>query len=281
MHKGVVFDIQEFCVHDGPGPRVTVFFKGCPMRCRWCHNPEGLLKEPELMRSAACKHCGLCAGAQELLLKGEYAAIPRLCPNGFLKVAGKEYDATALANELLRYRDSLNAMGGGITLSGGECLLQSEFAAELLACISGVHRAVETAGNVPEADFLRVLPHAELVLYDLKLMDSKKHRAWTGTGNERILHNLSLLIASCVPFIVRVPLIPGVNDDEANLTAAARRIAGAPGLVRAELLPYNVNAGAKYGMLGKKFGFDASQSAAGGYEAENAFKKYDIPCIVQ
>lgn len=281
MHKGVVFDIQEFCVHDGPGPRVTVFLKGCPMRCRWCHNPEGLLKEPELMRSAACKRCGLCAGAEELLIMGEYAAIPRLCPNGFLKVAGKEYDATALANELLRYRDSLNMMRGGITLSGGECLLQSEFSAELLSGLTGMHRAVETAGGVPEADFLRVLPHVELVLYDMKLMDSGKHRVWTGAGNERILHNLDLLIASGIPFIVRVPLIPGVNDDEENLEATAERIAGAPGLVRAEILPYNVNAGAKYGMLGKSYDFGAPQAGAEGSDAANVFKKHNIPCIVQ
>lgn len=281
MHKGVVFDIQEFCVHDGPGPRVTVFFKGCPMRCRWCHNPEGLLKEPELMRSAACKRCGLCAGAEELLAKEGYFAIPRLCPNGFLKVAGKVYDASVLAKELLRYRDSLNAMGGGITLSGGECLLQSEFASELLAGLTGMHRAIETAGSVPEEDFLRVLPHVELVLYDLKLMDSEKHRTWTGVGNEQILHNLGLLIASGVPFIVRVPLIPGVNDDEANLTAVAQRILGAPGLVRVELLPYNVNAGAKYGMLGKKYDFGVQQGATESFDAANVFKKYDIPCIVQ
>ncbi len=281
MQTGIVFDIQEFCVHDGPGPRVTVFFKGCPLRCRWCHNPEGLSPKHELMRSAACTKCGRCSEAEELLRQEAYESIPSLCPNGFLKVAGKRYTSGELSNMLLPYRQSLSLMGGGITLSGGECLLQSEFASELLKKLSGMHRAIETAGHVPKEDFLHVLPHVELVLFDIKHMDTAIHRQYTGVGNELILENLTLLKQSGVPFIARIPLIPGVNDSEANLARTAQFLMDTPSLIRVELLPYNENAGAKYGMLGKHFSFHPANDTMDRTDAVLLFKRYGIECIVQ
>ena len=182
---------------------------------------------------------------------------------------------------LLPYRQSLSLMGGGITLSGGECLLQSEFASELLEKLSGMHRAIETAGHVPKEDFLHVLPHVELVLFDIKHMDTAIHRQYTGVGNELILENLTLLKQSGVPFIARIPLIPGVNDSEANLARTAQFLMDTPSLIRVELLPYNENAGAKYGMLGKHFSFHPANDTMDWTDAVQLFKRYGIECIVQ
>lgn len=281
MQTGIVFDIQEFCVHDGPGPRITVFLKGCQLRCRWCHNPEGLVARPELMRSAACTGCGQCAPAEELLKQEAYEKIPPLCPNGYLKVAGKRYTVDELKKLLLPYAQSLSMMGGGITLSGGECLLQSAFTAELLQALSGMHRAIETSGHAPEEEFLRVLPHVELVLFDIKHMDTDVHRQYTGAGNERILQNLTHLKQSKVPFIARIPLIPGFNDNTVNLTLTAQCLSDAPSLVRVELLPYNENAGAKYGMLSKQFPFVPTETRLDPTEAVRLFTQNGIHCILQ
>ena len=276
MEKGIVFDIQELCVHDGPGPRTTVFLKGCPMRCRWCHNPEGLRLRPQLFRGAGCRHCGACEGAEALLLKGDPDAALALCPWNVLRVAGREYDATALALDLLRYRDSFLQMGGGVTVSGGECLLQSAFVAELFMHLSGVHRAIETAGDVPREAFMQVLPHCDLVMIDVKLMDADAHVRWTGVPNGRILENLRFLMQSSVPLVVRIPLIPGVNDDAENLRATAEYIAGAPNLLRVEILPYNVNAGAKYAAVGAIFDPGLDEKRKPLLENASVFSEYNI-----
>lgn len=280
LAKGVVFDIQEFCVHDGPGARTTVFLKGCAMACRWCHNPEGLRPEPELMRSAACKGCGACAKAPGLLEAGRTQDVKRLCPHGFLKVAGGVYEAAALAESLRAYADSFALMDGGVSISGGECLLQSAFTEELLRGLAGIHRVVETAGHVPEADFLRVLPHTELVLFDVKLMDAGAHKYWTGVDNAQIQHNLGLLMRSGRPFIARIPLIPGVNDGAENLKRTAERLAPARGrgLVRVEILPYNRAAGAKYAQLGRSYNPGLPTAGMEAPRTENAavFAEYGI-----
>lgn len=247
-------------MHDGPGARTTVFFKGCPLRCSWCHNPEGLSARPELIRGAACAKCGGCAHSEELLARGEPQSAVRVCPKGCLRVAGTLYNAETLATELLRHKESFAILGGGVTLSGGECLLQSEFACELLGRLEGIHRTIETSGHASQQVFLSVIAHTELVLFDIKHMDSDTHKQYTGIGNEQIQRNLSVLMESKKPFIARIPLIPGVNDDRHNLEAVAQRLCGASGLLRVEILPYNTNAGAKYAMTGRAFvpGFDTS-----------------------
>lgn len=240
-------------MHDGPGPRTTVFMKGCNMRCRWCHNPEGLRTHPELFRGAGCRHCGACKDAEAVLAASGETAAAALCPYNVLRVAGRAYDAAELAGRLLQYRDSLTLMGGGVTVSGGECLLQSAFVAELMQSLPGIHRAIETAGDVPAEAFTEVLPHCDLVMMDVKLMDAAQHRYWTGADNRRILENLRLVMRSSVPLIVRIPLIPGVNDSVENLRATAAYIQDAKNLLRVELLPYNVNAGAKYAAVGRTY----------------------------
>lgn len=251
---GIIFDVKEFSVHDGPGPRTTVFFKGCPLRCRWCHNPEGQSFRPEAMvRVSRCAACGKCLRPCAHPECQPLGRCLHACPQGLVSACGEETDSEALAARLLRQADFWRLGGeGGVTVSGGEPLAQPEFLLDLLERLDGVHRCIETSGFAPPEVFRAAAEHAELVLMDVKLADSAKHREYTGVGNESILNNLEQLKGGDIPFIVRVPVIPGVNDDAGNLAATAGLLRGAKRLVRVELLPYNPFAGAKYPMLGRE-----------------------------
>jgi pyruvate formate lyase activating enzyme len=218
--KGVVFDIRELTVHDGSGIRTTVFLKGCALRCAWCHNPEGLWAEPEMLRSAS----------------GE-------------RWVGQVYSSTELAAVLNRQAPLLRQVGG-VTFSGGEPLVQAAFVAETIDQLEGVHVTLGTSGFAPEGDFRLVLRRCNLVLFDLKLMDATAHARWTGQDNQPILHNLDILDASGVPYTIRVPLVPGVTDTDENLRAMASRVKQLAGGPKVELLPYNPAAGAKYAACG-------------------------------
>jgi pyruvate formate lyase activating enzyme len=280
--KGLIFDIKEFAVFDGPGIRTTVFFKGCPLRCTWCHNPEGLSFERQLMVSgASCTHCGKCAAVCPLFAGGNEAArakvegrVPEgctlcgkclvVCPLGLRRVSGDEYDADELAVKLLRNADYLKNNGGGFTFSGGEPTAQGEFLLELLTLLRGNHRALETNGWCDGGLFAQLLGELELVLLDVKIACGEEHRRWTGADNGPVLANLERLKKGGIPFIVRVPLMPGVNDGDGNLTATAALLEGAKDLVKVELLPYHKTAGAKYGMAGMEYapGFDVNAAPA-------------------
>ena len=224
MSRGVLFGIEEFAVNDGPGIRTTVFLKGCPLRCMWCHNPEG--QSPDV---------------QPLTKLGKTYS------------CGYEIEAEALAERLLRdavlFRDS----DGGVTFTGGEPLCQADFICEVLDRMEGIHSAVETSGYASEESFLKVLEKVDLLLFDVKLTDTQMHKKYTGAGNELILRNLSHLCRSGKEFVVRVPLIPGVNDTLENMEATAGLIEGAAGLIRVDLLRYHKTAGAKYPMVGLKY----------------------------
>jgi pyruvate formate lyase activating enzyme len=232
MTKGIVFDIKEFAVHDGPGIRVTVFMKGCPLRCSWCHNPEGLLREPQIMRGSA----------------GE-------------RMAGQVYTSAELAARLSSQAELMQMGEGGVTFSGGEPVAQARFVAEVMDQLDNLHVVLDTSGHADEADFRWVASKTNLVYFDLKLADPAQHRLHTGVDNARILQNLDVLEDLGVPFVVRVPLIPGVTDTVANLSAIARLVSGMPGLQRVDLLPYNRAAGAKYAACGLPFQptFDVSR----------------------
>ncbi|MBI5383532.1 MAG: radical SAM protein [Verrucomicrobia bacterium] len=224
MLTGVVFDIKEFAVHDGPGVRVTVFLKGCPLRCSWCHNPEGLSPQPQVLRSVA----------------GD-------------RVAGQVFTSAELAARLNGQANLLRTGEGGVTFSGGEPLAQAAFVAEVIDQLNNLHVVLDTSGHAEEAEFRAVASKVSLVYFDLKLVDAEQHRHHTGAGNERILQNLRVLSGLGVPFVIRVPLIPGVTDTEANLSSVARLVNGMPGLQRVDLLPYNRVAGAKYAACGLAF----------------------------
>jgi pyruvate formate lyase activating enzyme len=224
MTSGIVFDIKEFAVHDGPGVRTTVFLKGCPLACMWCHNPESQSIQPQVIRS----------------LSGE-------------RVAGTEYSARELASLLNEQAAILRTNGGGITFSGGEPLFQAEFVAEVIDYLDDLHVLLDTCGYSSKQDCLLLLARSNLIFYDLKLIDRETHRHYTGCDNDLILHNLQLMSESGKPFIIRVPLVPGVTDTDENLAGIANTVAKLPGLIEVDLLPYNRAAGSKYEYAGMKF----------------------------
>lgn len=254
MSKGLIFDIKEFTVHDGPGVRVTVFLKGCPLRCKWCHNPEGLLNKPQVMvRENECLHCDKCRlQCNHAECRGVGRCL-KICPKDLVKVVGEYIEAEDLASRLIKYEDFLKMTYGGITLSGGEPLMQPTFTLELLEKLCHIHTAVETSGYGDSDSFKKIINAADLVLFDIKHTDTKIHKKFTGVGNELIIKNLMLLIESNRLFIARIPLIPGVNDTEENIDTIAGLLEGARGLKRVEILPYNPFAGAKYAMLGEAY----------------------------
>jgi len=250
--NGRIFDLKEMAVHDGPGLRMTVFFKGCPLRCVWCHNPEGLDPHPQLMvRENACAHCGLCRKPCSHPDCQPYGRCLHICPQGALSVSGETITASALAKRIKR-NACLFDRDGGVTFSGGEPLLQADFLHAVMDELDGISCAIETSGYASESTFSRIISRMQTVYMDIKLADDALHRQYTGVSNEPILKNLAILQRSGVPAMIRTPLIPGITDTEANLAAIRRLIGSLPH----ELLPYNALAGAKYSMLGMEYPYE-------------------------
>ena len=249
--KGTIFDIKEFTVHDGPGVRTTVFFKGCPLSCIWCHNPEGMDPGPTLtVREAMCDHCGACRRPCTHDDCRPYGRCLHICPKGLISIAGKQVTAGALAAKLAPSAP-LFGEDGGVTLSGGEPLLQPQFAAALADSLHehGIRVALQTSGFAGEETFAKVLAHMDDVLFDLKLARDDEHRLYTGVSNAPIHRNLMLLKQSGKPHVIRIPLIPGITDTHENLSALAALAGDSP----VELMPYNPYAGAKYPNVGRQF----------------------------
>ena len=249
--KGLIFDIKEFALQDGGGIRDTVFFKGCPLRCVWCHNPEGLLPRRELyIRKARCTACGLCRRPCSHPDCAPFGRCLHICPQNLISVAGEEWESDALAERLLRHRSVFESTGGGVTLSGGEPLMQAAFCEALLEQLAGkVHIAIETSGFALREIFARVISKCDFVMMDLKLASPEKHKEFTGVSNEQILANARLLQESGRAHLFRIPLIPSITDTEENLRALAKIAGKSP----VELLPYNTMAAAKYQNVGLEF----------------------------
>lgn len=263
MTTGIVFDIEEFAVYDGPGIRTAVFVKGCPLRCKWCHNPEGLSVKPQRSVSRnLCVHCGACQTVCEhpegCMACGKCV---RVCPKGCIRIAGLEMTAEEVAGKIRKNAKLLKLNGGGVTFSGGEVLLQAEFIREVRALLPDVRAAIETCGYAKEETFQALCRDMDLVMMDIKHTDPEQHKKWTGVSNETILKNFAWLKASGIPFILRVPLIPGVNDSVENMEKTAELAENADSLVRVELLRYNRAAGAKYDGFDMRYdpGFDTEK----------------------
>ena len=251
---GRYFSIEEFSVYDGPGIRTTVFLKGCPLRCSWCHNPEGQSHEIEIARSPnGCLECGACECFAEHDGKRMRFTEQSLksCPRALLRYSGIDTDAETLCKKLLK--NAILLKDGGVTFSGGEPLMQSEFVFECLSLLKGkLNTAIQTSGYCSEETFLRALELCDYVLYDLKIIDDNAHRYHTGVSNEKILKNYSHLAKSGVDFVTRVPLIPTVTDTRENISAIAEMLLK-NGVRYIELLPYNKMAGGKYKMIMREY----------------------------
>lgn len=259
---GCVFSVEEFSVYDGPGIRTSVFLKGCPLKCTWCHNPEGQSPDIQIVRSPnGCIGCNACINYADVN-NGEIAFTDKsinACPRGLLRKCGQYYESEELCNKLLKNKRILDN-GGGVTFSGGEPFVQSAFLFECLDILKGnLHTAIQTSGFCSEKVFDKALRLADYFLYDLKLADDAMHKKYTGVSNELIKRNFIALSKSCRDFTVRIPLIPGVTDTKENIAELAEFISG-NGVFYAELLPYNKYAGGKYKMLGRVYNpcFDES-----------------------
>lgn len=260
---GTVFSIEEFSVYDGPGIRTTVFLKGCPLRCSWCHNPEGQSPQPQILRNPnGCMHCGAC-NCETTRTADHISWSSRaidLCPNRLFRWSGVEMDPHSLCDRLMK--NQLLLAGGGVTFSGGEPLMQHDFLAECLTLLKGkLHTAVQTSGYGSTDSFSQILSLADYFLFDIKLIDPDAHKHYTGVSNEQILRHFEMLTTSGKEFIVRTPLIPGVTDTEENLKQIAALLVQHH-VQQIELMPYNPMAGSKYAAAGRQYrpDFDPSVS---------------------
>lgn len=275
--QGTFFSVEEFSIYDGPGIRTSVFLKGCPLRCQWCHNPEGQYEAPQIIRSPnGCIHCGACE--KEAKIKDNRFIYTensiKACPHNLLRVCGEVIDSKILCEKLLK-NEKILKNGGGVTFSGGEPLMQSQFLFECLSILKGrLHTAIQTSGYCDAATFYQAITLADYFLYDLKLADESLHKIFTGASNEQIINNFSLLAKSGKDFVVRIPMIPGITDTTDNITKIAK-ILRENQINYVELLPYNTMAGGKYKMLQREYkpAFDEKMPIN---TRENIFMEYGV-----
>lgn len=297
--RGIITDIQRFSLKDGPGIRTTIFLKGCNMACKWCHNPETLSKKPQLLvYPAHCVGCGACVevcafGARRIVDRkltydrGKCTACGKCAENcfaGALVMSGREMSTEEVLEEAMQDSAYYKNSGGGITLSGGEITTQPEFAKDLLQAFKkeGVHTALETNMYAPWEVYEDLMPDVDLIMFDIKMFDNTLHKKWTGVENKRILENAKRVAESGKPYLVRTPVIPGVNDNEKEIGAIAEFIGSMGGAMYYELLRFNPLGESKYDAL------SASNVLAGTKPTDEAFteklrkaaEKAGIPVVV-
>ena len=279
-HTGTIFNIQFHSTEDGPGIRTSFFFKGCPMRCPWCHNPEGLRTTPELIwtdnRCIGAAHCLDACPHSALNLSADGVAIDRTacdlcgdcieaCPSSAFEIVGKQYSVDELVDEALKDRVFYRKSGGGVTLSGGEVGLQPVFAESFMKKLrqEQIHLALDTCGAIKWEVLQPLVDLADLVLYDIKSMDAKRHQEATGMKLDRVLENALLIAEQQKPMWIRTPIIPGFNDSEENIAHTARFIKDhLPSVERYDLLAFNNTCTTKYQRLGFQWQYSDNEMMA-------------------
>ncbi len=247
--QGIIFNIQRFCVNDGPGIRTTVFLKGCPLSCVWCHNPESQRFEPEILfYKDKCTGCGRCRGITA-------ADRDFVCFNGAKEICGKTVTADEVTAEVLKDKPFYENSGGGVTLSGGEPLAQYDFSLELLkkAKANGIHTAVETCGYAERSKILEIAKYVDLFLFDCKETDPELHKEYTGFDNKVILENLKALSDTGSKIILRCPIIPGFNDRAEHFKGISEAADKFSGIVHIEIEPFHPLGESKYSALGREY----------------------------
>jgi glycyl-radical enzyme activating protein len=266
---GRIFEIQRFSVHDGPGIRTTVFMKGCTLRCLWCHNPEGIDSGNVLSflpdRCIGCGYCFRTCKRNAHKMHGDHHVLDREacavcgscteeCYSRALELVGRDVTVADVLKEVLRDKPFYETSGGGMTLSGGEPLMQAEFSAELLhaAKLAGLHCAIETCGHVTQEKFMRIMADVDLFLYDIKDTNPARHHELTGATNEQVLDNLRFLHDAGAAVLVRLPIIPGLNDLEDHFQGIAGLATRLPKLLGFEIMPYHPLGTSKHFRFGTK-----------------------------
>ena len=257
MNKAIIFDVQRNSFVDGPGIRTTVFFKGCNLKCAWCHNPESQSAKPQMMfYKDKCTGCGKCKSVcpyhlEQCELCGKCTLY---CPADARMVCGKEHTVDEVLKEVLKDKAFYETSGGGVTFSGGECMLQIDFLVEILKKCkeNGIHTAVDTAGHIPFESFEKILSYTDLFLYDIKIFDSQKHKQYVGVSNELILENLKKLFERKAKLWIRIPIIPDVNDSIEEIQKIKDFLKTIGTAEKIELLPYHAMGENKYRAIGKE-----------------------------
>ena len=253
--KATIFDIERNSFVDGPGIRTTVFFKGCNLKCAWCHNPESQSTKPQMMfYENKCMGCGKCKNVcknETCTLCGKCTVY---CPADARKVCGKEYTVEEVFSEIIKDKAFYENSSGGVTFSGGECMLQMDFLIKILKQCkeNGIHTAVDTAGHIPFQSFEKILPYTDLFLYDIKILDSQKHKKYTGVGNELILENLKKLFKSKAKIWIRIPIISDINDSVEEMQKIKDFLDENGKPEKIELLPYHAMGENKYAAIEKE-----------------------------
>jgi len=270
LKKGMIFDIRKYSIHDGPGIRTTVFFKGCPLHCWWCHNPEGQDLRPELVyRASRCIGCNECVkncSRRAVSVLSNRISVDRtkclvcddcssVCSSDALSIAGRLMDVEEVVEEIEKDQAFYEESGGGVTFSGGEPLMQPDFLNALLVeCKQrAIHTTVDTCGLAKYEIINRMGDKVDLFLFDIKTLDGRIHRRYTGVSNQQILRNLKKLSENGSQIIVSFPIVPGINDDDENVTRTAEFVRSLPNIQQVNLLPYHRAGIEKYKSLGKPY----------------------------
>ena len=291
---GTVLDIKRYAIHDGPGIRTTVFLKGCRLSCKWCHNPESQRERPEILYYVdRCTLCGACVSACEhgaIGVMGDRltldqslcvgcGACVRVCPNGARELAGRAMSVEQVVSEVVKDTLFYEESGGGVTLSGGEPLMQAEFTRDIaVRCHElDIHTSLDTSGYAPEKELMKVAGTIDLFLYDIKVVDDAIHLAYTGVSNRSILRNLRMLDEMRKRIWIRFPLVPGVNDDEQSLSDLIDLIGSLRAVEAVQVLPYHRAGAGKYRRLGREYAFLGTEEPSGEDAAAYLAKETGLP----